>query len=330
MSRQLEFLVETAEGSRLDRFLLSQKIETSPTRSQIAAWIKAGKVEVNSKPITKAGYSLSSGDKVSLFLPQAEPSELIPDPAVNFQVIFEDDDLLVINKQAGLTVHPGAGRKSSTLVHGLLSYLGPGIQRIGDKLRPGLVHRLDKDTSGLLVVAKSELAYRNLIQQLKPPRTMRRVYLALTFGLPKKLPGSKLDPSGLSGRIDLPLARHARNRLKMAVVSIGKAAATNWRCLEHFEPLGLNLLELELETGRTHQIRVHLEHARAPIIGDPQYGPAPANLPPKLKTLQKTLSRQALHASQLSFLHPRSREPLHFSTELPQDMRELIQAVKPT
>ncbi|MCC6953042.1 MAG: RluA family pseudouridine synthase [Deltaproteobacteria bacterium] len=287
-----------------------------PSRSQITRWIKAGLVAVDGKVITKAGFVPNSGSSVRVTVPVPAPSALDPDPSVSFEIVFEDDAILVINKPAGLVVHPAAGNRGGTLVNGLLAYLGAALQPIGGELRPGLVHRLDKGTTGLMVVAKTEHAYVQLVRQFAPPRTVHRSYLALVAKLPK---GGVVS----EGMIDLPIGRNPRDRLKMAVdQERGRPSVTHWRVEQRLQ--GGYLLDLQLETGRTHQIRVHLGAVGAPILGDPLYGPQPHMLEEKIRVAAQVLGRQALHASKLSFVHPVSSHPVEYRADLPDDLRGLL------
>ncbi len=324
---------ESYSGQRLDRclqiLLEAQLGVESPSRSQLTAWIEHGYVTVNSQPATKAGVKTKTGMVVELTVPPPVGSPLLADQTVPFRVSFEDDHLLVIDKPAGVVVHPGAGRQTGTLVNGLLFYLGENIRSLGDPLRPGIVHRLDRETSGLMVVAKSDRVLRALATQLRPPRRMSRVYSALVYRLPRKCPGSVLAADGCSGTIDLPIARHPTIRTKMAVGTAeqGRASKTEWQIAEAFE--SINLLKLTLFTGRTHQIRVHLSAVGAPIVGDPIYGGAPpVRLPAELLAKVRVIKRQALHASSLAFDHPVTGERISINSPLPADMSELLQALR--
>jgi 23S rRNA pseudouridine1911/1915/1917 synthase len=259
-------------------------------------------------------------------LPKPRPLTIEPESGIDFSVVFEDEAILVIDKPPGLSVHPGAGRHSGTLVNALLDYLGQNLRQIGDALRPGIVHRLDKDTSGLMVVAKTQQAFRALVHQLKPPRSMRRRYVALTFRLPQRTAGSTHQTESRSGIISLPIGRHPQLRTKMAVVPTGKQASTSWSVREALD--GAFVLDVELSTGRTHQIRVHLSHCAAPIIGDPVYGSLPQTLSPQRKKAVSVFGRQALHAASLSFRHPEDGRSMEFDSPLPEDMQRLIAAFR--
>ncbi|MCB0323847.1 MAG: RluA family pseudouridine synthase [Bdellovibrionales bacterium] len=325
-----EFTLRSDEvGERLDVIITNFLREQSeggesglsegslPSRSKIARWIEDGLVQVNYEVVSKS-FRPGQGAIIQLRVPPPRPQLLLPDASVPLEIVFEDSELLVINKQAGLTVHPGAGQPAGTLVNGLVAHLGSSMQQVGDALRPGLVHRLDKDTSGLMVVAKTERSYHNLVSQFRPPRSIHRRYLALALGVPRQ---SGVD--GRQGAIDLPIGRHPTDRTRMAVVEGGREAVTRWKVEEMFAHG--TLLELELETGRTHQIRVHLSHLRSPIFGDLVYGHAIRPLPPQLAAEARRLGRQALHAARLSFLHPQSGERVEFQSDPPEDFLRALE-----
>ena len=251
---------------------------------------------------------MKEGDRIDYSVPPAAPSALVPEP-VPLEVAYEDAWLLVVNKPAGLPVHPSPGHASGTLVHRLLAHC-PNLPGIGGTVRPGIVHRLDMDTSGLLVVAKTDQAHQQLAAQFKQ-HTVHRLYDALVIG----------KPAGNRGRIDLPLGRHPQNRLKRAVIARGKPAVTHWEKKSQFGPFAH--LRVKLETGRTHQVRVHLSEAGWPVLGDPHYGGSRLNgldLPAPVKAELAALTRQALHAAELGFAHPGSGKFLHFSSPWPEDM----------
>lgn len=299
MDREKNCLVKVdqgAAGQRLDHFLAGYYASLS--RSQIQRLIASGRVMVNSRRV-RSSYKMRPGDTVAIQLPPAEETNLIPIPEdIPLEIIFEDQDLLVINKPQGMVVHPAAGHKRGTLVNALLSYC-PQLAAVGEHLRPGIVHRLDKDTSGLLLVGKSDLAYRVLRQQLKEHRIQRR-YLALVHGRVKEQ----------KGVINAPLGRDPRNRKKRTVLLASapgaREARTDYHVLERFAEY--TLLDVGLETGRTHQIRVHLAYAGYPVAGDQLYGwrRNPLNLP-----------GQALHAFKLSLEHPRTGKTLSFKAPPP-------------
>jgi 23S rRNA pseudouridine1911/1915/1917 synthase len=288
------FLVEpVAAGTRLDRFLQARAPDLSRTRLQTL--IAAGRVLVAGGR-AKASHRLRPGAQVTVEVPAPEPVTLTPEP-IPLDVIFEDDDLLVVNKPAGLVVHPGAGHRTGTLVHALLAHCGPRLSGVGGTRRPGIVHRLDRGTSGLLVVAKSDRAHLGLARQLKA-RTVERRYLALAHG---RLPHA-------AGVVETAIGRDPRDRLRMAVrpTGAGRPALTRYRVLERFtRPGPFTLIEATLGTGRTHQIRVHLAHLGVPVVGDRTYrrrGVLPPS--PLLAALVARLGGHALHAGVLGFLHP--------------------------
>ena len=297
-------------GTRLDH-LLAQQLDFS--RARLQRWLKAGLVLVNGRPRPPA-YKVRAGDAIMVAVPPPEPSYLLPE-ALPLDIIYEDRDLLVLNKPPGLVTHPGAGHRTGTLLNALLHHC-PDLQEIGDVSRPGLVHRLDKDTSGLLVVAKTELAHRGLIGQFQR-HEVKKKYLALVWGrLPQR-----------AGRIAKEIGRHPLERHKMSVHSRrGKIAATRWRVIKEF-PGPLTLVELTIETGRTHQIRVHMTSQGHPVLGDATYGGGAARLksaPPALLGLKPLVQRQLLHAWQLRFTHPRSGEEVGWEAALPGDFRGVV------
>jgi 23S rRNA pseudouridine1911/1915/1917 synthase len=320
MDRKLELTVpDEAAGARLDRWLARARIGLS--RSRLQKLIDAGRVQVNGRA-ARQSLKLKPGDQVELSVPPRRPPRLASE-ARPLTIVHEDADVLVLDKPAGEVVHPGAGVQAGTLANALLHH-APAIAGVGGEGRPGIVHRLDRDTSGLLVVAKSEDAYQALVEALRR-RTVKRTYLALVWG----------DPGPSAGTIELPIGRDPKDRKRMAVVrgATGKPALTHWRVLERY---GLaTLLEARLETGRTHQIRVHLEAVRHPVVGDPTYGgrvrkllslrPAERSL---AHALLRVLRRQALHAAELEFDHPRTGERLRFRSEPPPDIREALERLR--
>jgi 23S rRNA pseudouridine1911/1915/1917 synthase len=314
------FRVEPGEaGLRLDAFLARRDSRFS--RSRLKALIKAGQVRSKGRPVTDPNHRIAADDLIEVAVPpaaDAEPeAETIP-----LTVMFEDDDLIVIDKPAGLVVHPGAGNFSGTLVNALLAHCGDSLSGIGGVKRPGIVHRLDKDTSGLLVVAKNDAAHRRLSAQFADHgRTgpLLREYDALVWGVP--------NPH--MGVIDLPLNRDLKNRQKQAVArSGGRRAVTRYGVHERFAGLAA-LVGCRLETGRTHQIRVHMAHIGHPLVGDRVYGAGfltkAETLPAELKARVKAFGRQALHARLLRFAHPRTGKILQFETNWPQDMAGLVE-----
>ncbi len=261
--------------------------------------IEKGYVLVNSRRM-RSSYRVRPGDQIEMNVPPPKEITLCPEP-IPLDIVYEDEDLLVVNKPPGLVVHPAPGHQGGTLVNALLNHC-PNLPGIGGYLRPGIVHRLDKDTSGLLLVSKTDLAHQRLAAQLKA-RKIKRKYLALVHGEAKEE----------EGLIDAPLGRDPKNRKKIAVVPHGKEARTFYRVKKRFP--GYTLLEVELETGRTHQIRVHLAYAGYPVAGDPVYG---------FRRNLLNLPGQALHAYRLSFTHPRTGEFLSFEAPLPPAFTEAI------
>ena len=281
-------------GERLDLFLAGELPHLSRSRAQ--ALIKAGHVTVNGERV-KPGEKVRKGAVVSVTEPPAEPTLLEPED-IPLDALYEDEDLLVINKPAGLVVHPAAGHARHTLVHALLAHCGT-LSGIGGEQRPGIVHRLDKDTSGCLVVAKNDMAHGHLSRQFAG-RTVEKVYLALAQGY---FEGAR------RGVIDNMIGRHPVDRKKMAVLTRGgRASRTAWRVTQDLPGVG-SVVECTLHTGRTHQIRVHLKHLGHPLLGDPLYAPR----------LVGHYPRQMLHAWRLGFKHPRTGEAMHFSSPLPED-----------
>ncbi|MCC6932591.1 MAG: RluA family pseudouridine synthase [Deltaproteobacteria bacterium] len=319
---EFEYIVQEAdEKQRLD-IILTQALQSqdSYSRSKVGKFIDSGAVRVNEEVLLKAAYKPESGDVIYVSLPEVGGMALEADASVRLNIIYEDEQVLVINKDAGIIVHPGAAGEKGTLAHGLIAYLGERILVVGHPMRPGIVHRLDKDTSGLMVVAKTPQAYNHLSEQFLPPRTVKRTYLAFTL----KLPFTGMKVQEHSGTISLPIMRHPQQRIKMtAQQGQGRAAITHWQVQKFFEQ-GF-LLELQLETGRTHQIRAHLEALKAPIIGDALYGFALSdNLPLPFNNYLQKFNRVALHAWRLSFLQPQTKQICSFEAPLPAELNQLI------
>jgi 23S rRNA pseudouridine1911/1915/1917 synthase len=318
-----EKLVVAAEedGARLDRVLAAHLAELS--RSRHKALILAGQVAVDGLTIRDPSYRVNAGSRIRLELPPAADAKIAAEN-IPLDIVFEDDELLVINKPAGLVVHPAAGNRSGTLVNALIAHCGDTLSGIGGEKRPGIVHRLDKDTSGLLLVAKTDRTHRALSRQFADHgRTgpLRRGYLAFVWGAPERPRGT----------INKPIGRHPHARERMAVRKEGREAITHWEVLERYtgsrgEPVA-SLLACRLETGRTHQIRVHLASIGHPLLGDDVYGPGfktKANvLPPAARAALQSLGRQALHACLVGFGHPVGGNVLEFRSELPDDLLRL-------
>lgn len=286
---------------RLDHFLLAQEA-LSYSRSQIRRLILEGVVTVNGKTV-KPGFSLKEHDAVQVICPEPRPLELAAE-AIALDILFEDGELLVLNKAVGMVVHPAPGHQSGTLVNALLHHCREDLSGIGGVQRPGIVHRLDRDTSGVMLVAKTDSAHTGLSEQLKT-RTLSRMYAAVTHGRFREL----------YGQVEASIGRHRNDRKKMAIdEERGRYALSRYRVIEQFAQH--SVLQVELKTGRTHQIRVHMKHLHHPIVGDPIYGNA------SLKNFKMT--RQALHAQTIRFIHPSSGEQMTFSAPLPEDMQELL------
>ena len=308
------FVVEPeAAGARLDRFLQARAPDLSRTRLQ--ALIAAGQVQVTGGH-ARASHRLQAGAQVTVLVPPPEPLALTPE-AIALDVVYEDADLLVVNKPVGLVVHPGAGHRTGTLVHALLAHCGSGLSGIGGARRPGIVHRLDRGTSGLLMVAKTDHAHLGLTRQLKT-RTVERRYLVLVHG----------SPSHAAGVVETAIGRDPRDRLRMAVrpAGSGRPALTRYRVLERFSaPAPLTLLEAALGTGRTHQIRVHLAHLGVPVVGDRTYRRRGATvLDADVAERVAGLGGQALHAAVLGFSHPTTEAALRFEVPPPPAFAALL------
>jgi len=303
-----EILTAGAEdrGSRLDAFLTRQVNDLS--RSRVQRLIEDSRVAINQAVCTDKNYRLRAGDRVTLTIPP--PEKAIPEPEkIPLDIVYEDIDLLVINKPRGMVVHPAPGHHGGTLVNALLSCCND-LSGIGGVMRPGIVHRLDKDTSGLLIAAKNDHSHQALSDQLKN-RKIKREYIALVHG----------EVRPFRGVITAPIARHPRHRKKMAVIEGGRESVTRYRVLKHFEQY--SLLRVNLETGRTHQIRVHLSYLGHPVVGDEVYakgdrGELPGNL----------ISAHALHAYRLHFSHPRSGKAMNFRAKLPNDFIKALYWLK--
>ena len=324
---RLQVTVEGDEGSpRLDRVLASRCANLS--RSRLKALILAGSVTVKGAPVRDPAYHVTAGDTITIDVPEAVP----PEPKgedIALDIMFEDDDIIVIDKPKGLVVHPAAGHETGTLVNALIAHCGESLSGIGGVKRPGIVHRLDKDTTGLMVVAKNDAAHASLTAQFADHgRTgeMRRGYLAFVWGVPNRQRGT----------IDAPIDRHPFAREKMAVRQGGREAVTHWEIREVFngrdgKPVA-SLLACQLETGRTHQIRVHLAHIGHPLLGDSVYGPhfktKAGHLGPEAQAALAVLGRQALHAYLLILEHPGSGEILHWEAALPEDLLLLEKALQ--
>ncbi|MBP2548672.1 23S rRNA pseudouridine1911/1915/1917 synthase [Neorhizobium galegae] len=322
---------EDAAG-RLDAWLTSV-LEGEFSRSRLKALIEQGAITLNGKTCTEPKKKIAAGDTITIDLPEAED----PEPKgedIPLEVLYEDEDLIVLVKPAGLVVHPGAGNWTGTLVNALIHHCAGSLSGIGGVKRPGIVHRLDKETSGVMVVAKNDIAHRHLAAQFADHgRTgdLERAYVALVWGRPRQLRGT----------IDAPLGRSGADRTKRSVkredTDDAREAVTHYVVTERFHEKPdstclASLVECRLETGRTHQIRVHMAHIGHPLIGDPEYGAAfrtKANLLPEAaRAVVSRFHRQALHAFLLAFEHPRTGEVMEFEAPVPDDMEELLEALR--
>jgi 23S rRNA pseudouridine1911/1915/1917 synthase len=291
---------QNEQGERIDKIVSGLNKEWS--RSQVQQWIKEGHIKVNDEEV-KPNFKCPVESTITVTIP--EPEELDVEPEnLHLDITYEDSDVVVVNKPKGMVVHPAPGHYSGTMVNGLM-YHCKDLSGINGVLRPGIVHRIDKDTSGLLMVAKNDLAHEHLVNQLVE-KTVTRKYTAVVHGL---IPHEY-------GTIDAPIGRDPKDRQSMTVVDNGKNAVTHFKVLERFKDF--TLVQCELETGRTHQIRVHMKYIGYPLAGDPKYGPR--------KTL--SLNGQALHAGVLGFKHPRTNEYMEFEAGLPMEFKELLTQLK--
>jgi 23S rRNA pseudouridine1911/1915/1917 synthase len=317
-------IAATKAGERLDRALAAHLEDLS--RSRLKALILAGHVTISGRTIRDPSHHVNAGDAIAVTVPPAEPAEPRPE-TIPLTIVYEDDDIVVIDKPRGLVVHPAAGNWTGTLVNALIAHCGDSLSGVGGVRRPGIVHRLDKDTTGLMVVAKNDAAHRSLAAQFADhgrAGPLERSYLALVWSAPDRPKGT----------IDKPIDRHPQARERMAVRVEGRSAVTHWQVLERYPPKGTavaSLIACRLETGRTHQIRVHLASIGHPLLGDDVYGPGfktkAALLPEAAREALEALSRQALHAHILGFEHPVTGDHLVFRSELPPDLAKLRHAL---
>ena len=322
MKKSINLITQSEDHNlRVDVFV--NKKENTLSRTRIKNLILKGKLKLNGKVINSPSHKVLKGDKINLEIPEPKKASL---KSFDFKlnIIYEDDDLLVINKPAGIIMHPGAGNYDKTIVNALMHYCRGNLSNIGDELRPGIVHRIDKDTSGLVVIAKNNETHENLSKQFNK-HTINRVYQLMIWG--------KLRPQ--SGKIETLITRSSRNRQLMEVgITKGKKAITNYKTLEIFEnnkTPTLSLVECKLETGRTHQIRVHMSYKGNNILGDNKYKKKIKKLKNIDINLEKSLyklNRQFLHAKTLGFTHPKSGEELEFSLILPQDLENILKMLR--
>jgi 23S rRNA pseudouridine1911/1915/1917 synthase len=316
----LAFAVEQEAGERLDRVLVERLPQL--TRSAVQRLIDEGHATVDGHPV-KHGHKLRPGEQIQVVIPPARPTEIAPEP-IPLDIVFEDADLIVINKPKGLVVHPAPGHAGGTLVNAVLAHAADDLSGIGGEERPGIVHRLDRDTSGLMLVAKTDLAHESLQRQIGA-HTVERRYLAVVRGTPKFT----------RAEVDAHIGRHPVDRKRMAVLPSTaqpppRPALTELQVLDRFP--GFALLEARLQTGRTHQIRVHCLYIGHPVVGDPVYGPRlrDPHIPPAVRTAIEALNGQALHAYRLAFDHPRTGERLAFTAPPPADTQRVLAALGST
>ncbi len=338
MKHLLDFVIGASPPRRFDKALARDVPEAAAlSRTRIAQLIAGGAVKVEGAVVLNPKARIAEGAAIEITLPAAEDSHILPEQ-IPLDIVFEDDALIVVNKPAGMVVHPAPGTPSGTLVNALLAHCGDALSGVGGVKRPGIVHRIDKETSGLLVVAKTDAAHQGLAAQFAA-HSVAREYHALVYGVPdagdprlRGVPGASFEPGGIL-KLTTQLARHRTERQRQAVVfSGGKHAVTRARVRESFgTPPSLAFLSCWLETGRTHQIRAHLAHAGHGLVGDPVYGGprkvAKAALAPPVLEAIAAFPRQALHAAVLGFLHPCEERQMHFEASMPEDMNALLRAL---
>lgn len=293
---------ESSAGCRIDKYLSS--LENMPSRTFIQKLLKEGGININGKPV-KSNYRLLINDKINFTIPDPVEMEIVPEE-IPLDIIYEDDDIIIVNKPKGMVVHPSAGHESGTLVNALMHHCGDKLSGINGELRPGIVHRIDMDTTGSLIICKNDKAHRGIAEQLKV-HSITRKYRAIVFG--------KLSENGT---VDAPIGRNENDRLKMAVnYKNGKEAVTHYTVLEQFDKY--TYIECQLETGRTHQIRVHMASIHHPILGDTVYGPDKQPF---------SLQGQTLHAAVIGFIHPSTGEYMEFEAPLPVYFEELLNKLR--
>ena len=321
MSDNIHGMQHVGEEARLDKIIVEHLAPTLMcSRSQVERWIEEGAVSVNGKVVVKPAFKVSEGSRVEVRVVAEDTTHLKP---LDFplEILFEDKHLIVINKPAGISMHPGAGNDTHTIANAVVHHVGKKQLAVGESDRPGIVHRLDKDTTGVVVVAKSTPVLAALSQQFAE-RSVGRSYHALVYSTPRAVRAIQTSDQG---EVSAPIGRHPTNRKIMAIVEYGRPATTLWRVIERF-PHG-TLLECTLKTGRTHQIRVHMNSIGSPVIGDPAYGDF-ANLPKPLRDAAGVLGRQALHAATLSFTHPITKERISCTAPLPKDFEALVKVFR--
>ncbi|APG46298.1 RluA family pseudouridine synthase [Phaeobacter porticola] len=336
--RRIEFVIAENPPKRLDK-AVSRDVpeEATLSRTRLARLIEAGQLQVNGSVVSDAKAKVDEGALIEITIEEAEDSHIGPED-IPLEVIYEDDDLIVINKPTGMVVHPAPGTPSGTLVNALLHHCGDNLSGVGGVKRPGIVHRIDKETSGLLVVAKSDVAHQGLAAQFEK-HTVERYYRAICYGVPdandprlRGVKGTSFEAGNIL-KLTTQLARHKTDRQRQAVLfQGGRHAITRARIVERYgAPAVVALIECWLETGRTHQIRVHMAHAGHGLVGDPVYGGkrklAAKSLPVEAAVAIQSFPRQALHAAVLGFIHPVSGDAMRFEAPLPKDMIDLLDAL---
>ncbi|MGR3621019.1 RluA family pseudouridine synthase [Pseudophaeobacter sp.] len=338
-SRRIEFVIAEDPPKRLDK-AVSRDVPEAATlsRTRLARLIEAGSLQVDGAVVQDAKARVAEGAQITILVEEADESHIGPED-IPLDVIYEDEDLIVVNKPVGMVVHPAPGTPSGTLVNALLHHCGDNLSGVGGVKRPGIVHRIDKETSGLLVVAKSDAAHQGLAAQFEK-HTVERYYRAICYGVPdandprlRGVKGTSFERGNIL-KLTTQLARHKHDRQRQAVLfQGGRHAVTRARIVESFGTPGVAaLIECWLETGRTHQIRVHMTHAGHGLVGDPTYGGkrklAAKSLTPAGIAAVQSFPRQALHAAVLGFVHPVSGEEMRFDAPLPQDMTDLIETLR--
>jgi 23S rRNA pseudouridine1911/1915/1917 synthase len=319
MNDKITKLTATQAGNiRIDKFLTSSLSDI--TRSKVQYLIKNGYILLGNEPITDSAYKVKVGDEFTVQIPPVKPTNIKP-KNIDLNIVYEDEYLVVINKPPGLVTHPGAGNYDDTLANGLLAHFKENLSTIGGEARPGILHRLDKNTSGLLLVAKNDVVHAKLAQQLKD-REIKRIYRAVIWGIPTKM----------QDIIRTNIGRSKKDRKKMTVLEEGgKVAVTHYKVLKTFLQGAFSLIECNLETGRTHQIRVHLSYLGYPIVSDPEYGNIRkkmyAKLPEEIVKYSKSIDRQMLHAKKIIFTHPVTEKLCEFEIDLPSDIAEFISLI---
>ena len=324
MKKKINLIVENNEKNiRVDVFI--KKRESDLSRTRIKNLILDKKLEINNKILTDPSKKISSGDKVNLIIPEPKKASLKP-YKFKLDIVYEDEDLIVINKPAGIIMHPGAGNFDNTIVNALINYDKNSLSNIGDELRPGIVHRIDKNTSGLVVVAKNNQTHEHLSKQFNK-HSIKRIYQLLIWG--------KIRPS--KGKVETLITRSSKNRQMMEVSNTkGKKAITNYETLKIFDndrTPTLSLLNCKLETGRTHQLRVHMNYLGNSIVGDDKYKKKfkkIKNIDPTLKEKLINLNRQFLHAKILGFIHPKKKEEMIFNSILPRELEIILEILRNT